>query len=70
MSSPLAPYFKLLTDMSLKTVDEHEYMSHVPYASAVGRLMYAMECTRPKFVGPMTFHSSFDDDQHSCSYVY
>ena len=21
-------------------------------------------------VGPMAFHSSFDDDQHSCSYVY
>ena len=22
------------------------------------------------FVGPKAFHSSFDDDQHSCSYVY
>ena len=21
-------------------------------------------------VGPMAFHSNFDDDQHSCSYVY
>jgi len=24
-----------------------EYMSHVPYANAIGSLMYAMICTRP-----------------------
>ena len=28
-------------------MDEREYMSRVPYASAVGSLMYAMVCTRP-----------------------
>ena len=33
--------------MSLTTVEEHEYMTHVPYASVVGSLMYAMVCTRP-----------------------
>ncbi|KAG8474805.1 hypothetical protein CXB51_031510 [Gossypium anomalum] len=27
--------------------DEIEYMSHVPYSSAVGSLMYAMVCSRP-----------------------
>ena len=27
--------------------EEIEYMSHVPYASAVGWLMYAMACTQP-----------------------
>jgi len=33
--------------MSLTTVEEREYMSHVPYVSAVAILMYAMVCTRP-----------------------
>jgi len=32
--------------MSLITVEEREYMTHVPYVSAVGSLMYAMVCAR------------------------
>ena len=47
VSTPLAPHFKLSTNMSPKTVDEREYMSHVLYASAVGSLMYVMVCTSP-----------------------
>ena len=47
MSSLLAPHFKLSARMSLKTINDREYMSHVPYASAVGSLMYAMVCIRP-----------------------
>ena len=46
VSSPLAPHFKLSAKISLKTVDDHEYMSHIPYASAVGSLMYTIVCTR------------------------
>ena len=34
-------------DQCPKTQEEEEDMSHVPYASAVGSLMYAMVCTRP-----------------------
>ena len=30
-----------------KTVEESDHMALVPYASAVGSLMYAMVCTRP-----------------------
>ena len=33
--------------MCPKTEEEIEYMSRVPYSSAVGSLMYAMVCTRP-----------------------
>jgi len=33
--------------MSLITIEKPEYMTHVPYARAVGSLMYAMVCTRP-----------------------
>jgi len=30
VSSPLTPHFKLSPDISPKTVDEHEYISHTP----------------------------------------
>ncbi|KAL8094312.1 hypothetical protein AgCh_036005 [Apium graveolens] len=33
--------------MSLKTPEERERMSKIPYASAIGSIMYAMLCTRP-----------------------
>eukprot|EP00253_Pinus_taeda_P034728 PITA_34728 len=36
-----------------KTQEEEEDMSHVPYASAVGNLMYAMVCTRPDIAHAM-----------------
>ncbi|GKB79774.1 hypothetical protein Tco_0946669 [Tanacetum coccineum] len=34
-------------DLCLKTNDELDRMSRVPYASAVGSIMYAMTCTTP-----------------------
>jgi len=46
VSTPLAPHFKLKSIMSPITVEEREYITHVPYASAVGSLMYAMVCIR------------------------
>jgi hypothetical protein len=47
VSTPLANHFKLNKEMCPKTQEEIEYMSRVPYSSAVGSLMYAMVCTRP-----------------------
>ena len=47
VSTPLALHFKFRATMSPTTVEEHEYMSHVSYANAVGSLMYPMVCTRP-----------------------
>ncbi|XP_031499205.1 TMV resistance protein N-like [Nymphaea colorata] len=47
VSTPLAIHFKLSKDLSPKTDEEHEEMSMISYASAVGSLMYAMVCTRP-----------------------
>ena len=46
VSSLLTPHFKLSVRMSTKTIDDREYMSHVPYASTIGSPMYAMVCTR------------------------
>jgi ATP-binding cassette subfamily B (MDR/TAP) protein 1 len=47
VSNPLANHFKFTLDQCPKSESEIEYMSKVPYASAVGYLMYAMGCTRP-----------------------
>jgi hypothetical protein len=47
VSTHLAIHFKLTKEMCPKTQEEIEYMSRVPYSSAVGSLMYAMVCTRP-----------------------
>jgi hypothetical protein len=46
-STPLESHFKLSKKQSPKTDEEREKMAKVPYASAVGSLMYAMVCTRP-----------------------
>jgi hypothetical protein len=44
---PIPVGVKLFVDQCPKTHEEEEDMSHVPYASEVGSLMYAMVCTRP-----------------------
>ena len=43
----MANHLKLSKEHSPKTVEERDHMALVPYASAVGSLMYAMVCTRP-----------------------
>jgi len=47
VSTPLAPHFKLSELQMPQSEDEVEHMSKIPYASAVGSIMYAMVCTRP-----------------------
>eukprot|EP00253_Pinus_taeda_P013698 PITA_13698 len=50
-----------------KAQEEEEDMSHVPYASAVGNLMYAMVCTRPDIahaVGVLSRFMSKQGKQH------
>ena len=47
ISTLFAPHFMLSDAMSPKNEAEQEYMSRVPYANAIGSLMYAMVCTRP-----------------------
>ena len=47
VGSPLAGHFKLCSEQSPSSDEEKEKMQKVPYASAVGSLMYAMVCTRP-----------------------
>ncbi|KAE8703963.1 hypothetical protein F3Y22_tig00110462pilonHSYRG00425 [Hibiscus syriacus] len=47
ISTPLPINFKLSSSMSPSSEEERMKMSRVPYASAVGSLMFAMICTRP-----------------------
>ena len=47
ISTPLPINYKLSSSMSPSSEAERIEMSRVPYASAVGSLMYAMICTRP-----------------------
>jgi hypothetical protein len=47
VSTLVANHFKLTKEMCPKTKEDIEYMSRVPYSSAIGSLMYAMVCTRP-----------------------
>ncbi|KAE8686500.1 cytochrome P450 71A9-like [Hibiscus syriacus] len=47
VSTPLGVHFRLSKDQSPKTEEERAHMVKVPYASAIGSLMYAMVCTRP-----------------------
>ncbi|GKC61313.1 hypothetical protein Tco_1088911 [Tanacetum coccineum] len=43
---PLDHGIKISKDLCLKTNEELDRMSRVPYASAIGSIMYAMTCTR------------------------
>jgi hypothetical protein len=47
VTTPIASHFKLSALQCPSSEDDIEYMSRVPYSSAVGSLMYAMVCSRP-----------------------
>ncbi|CAN0846213.1 Retrovirus-related Pol polyprotein from transposon TNT 1-94 [Linum grandiflorum] len=47
VSTPLAGHFNLSSKHCPTSEEDKEEMKNVPYASAVGSLMYAMVCTRP-----------------------
>jgi hypothetical protein len=58
---------KLFVDQCPKIQEEEEDLSHVPYASAVGRLMYEMVCTRLNIthvVGVLSRHMSKLGKEH------
>ena len=56
---PLGCHFKLSEAQTLTIEDEKDFMSEVPYASAVGSLMYAMVCTRPDITQAVRVFSKY-----------
>jgi len=51
--------------MSPTTVEEREYMTHVPYVIALGSLVYAMVCTRPDLSQVVSIVSIYMHDSGS-----
>jgi len=62
VSTPLAPHFKLKATKSPTTVEEREYMTHVPYTNAVSILMYVMVCTGPYLSQAISMVSGYMHD--------
>ena len=56
---PIHVGVKLYVEQCPKTQEEEEEMSRVPYASAVGNLMYVMVCTRPNIAHAVGVLSRF-----------
>ena len=44
------------------TKEQKEYMSKIPYASAIGSIMYAMLCTRLDVAHALSMTSRFQQD--------
>ncbi|KAJ4704922.1 Retrovirus-related Pol polyprotein from transposon TNT 1-94 [Melia azedarach] len=59
IDTPSAANAHLSVAFAPKSVEEKEYMSRVPYASAVGSLMYAMVCSRPDLAQSVSVVSRF-----------
>ena len=59
VSTPLATHFRLSTSSGPVDIEEERYMSTVPYACAVGNLMYAIVCTRPDIAHAVSVVSRF-----------
>ena len=59
MKVPIHVGVNLSIEQCPKTQEEEEDMSRVPYASAVGSLMYAMVCTRPDIAHEVGVLSGF-----------
>ena len=47
VSTPLGSHFRLSKKHSPKIKEERDNMSKLPYALAIGNIMYVMVCTRP-----------------------
>jgi hypothetical protein len=64
---PIPVGARLTVEQCPKTQEEIEDMAHVPYASVVGSLMYAMVCTRPDIshaVGVLRRYMSTPGKEH------
>ena len=64
---PIPVGVRLSAEQCPKTQEEEEDMSHVPYASVVGSLMYAIVCTRPDIahaLGVLSMYMSKPGKEH------
>ena len=59
---PLSHGIVLSKEMCPKTEEQKGRMSRIPYASAIGSIMYAMLCTRPDVAFPLSLTSRYQSD--------
>ncbi|KAK1647853.1 hypothetical protein QYE76_065658, partial [Lolium multiflorum] len=59
---PMLPGKVLSKTQGPATAEERERMSNIPYASAVGSIMYAMLCTRPDIAHVVSLTSRYQSD--------
>uniref|UniRef100_A0ACD5Z493 Uncharacterized protein n=1 Tax=Avena sativa TaxID=4498 RepID=A0ACD5Z493_AVESA len=67
LTVPMTKAIKLSGDMCPKSLEERKKMSHIPYASALGSLMYAMLFTRPDLchsVGVLSRYQKNPGEEH------
>ena len=62
IDTPIAKNESLSQNMCPKTQDEQEKMARVPYANAIGNLMYAMMCIRPDICYAVSLVSRFQSN--------
>ena len=62
VSTPLAPHFKISAKLCPKSNEEQKYMMKVPYASAIGSLMYVIVCTIPDISQEVSMVSKYMHD--------
>ena len=55
----LVAHFKLSLKECPRTEEEVKHMSHIPYSSAIGSLMYATMCARPNLSHAVRLESRF-----------
>ena len=59
---PMSHRISISCDNSPKILDEKDRMSKIPYASAIGSIMYAMICTRPDVSYALSMTSRFQSN--------
>ncbi len=59
----------LSKEMCPSTPQERERMSKIPYASAIGSIMYAMLCTRPDVSYALSMTSRYQVDPGECHWT-
>lgn len=59
---PMSHGVSLSKKMCPKTSEERERMNKIPYASAIGSIMYAMLCTRPDVAHSLSVTSRYQSD--------
>ena len=60
---------KLSKSQCPTTKDERECMDKIPYASAIGSIMYSMLCTRPDVSYTLSMTSRFQSDPGECHWI-